>query len=177
MKTLLLLAFAIVCVARAAPAQTNAQINMEVRPFSNWTLTCLPPAAAGQPKRCSILQVVGSGPDNRQAVLAAAVNYDETPLPPTFQFRFSGNADPKAGMAFRVDEGPIMEIAIASCDGRTCTAKALFAEPVESQFRSGQRALIALRVADGQQVTLPLPLDGFAPALDELRRELRNPPQ
>ncbi len=155
--------------APAAPAPAAAAPERTVSQYGDWSLTCI--QATGQPRRCE----VGLQLQDQQRRLGAAVAIGrlsrETPMrlvvvvPP--------NVRVSAPLRLVLDADT--SLAFAACTNNGCVAELEMRDDVLVRRLRARAAenpgRLEWKDAGGNDVALPLPVRGFAAAMDALGRE------
>ena len=157
--------------APAAPAAAAAAPERTVSQYGDWSLTCV--QAAGQPRRCE----VGLQLQDQQRRLGAAVAVGrmsrETPMrlvvvvPP--------NVRVSAPLRLVLEANETTSLPFAVCTNNSCVAELEMRDEVLVRRLRNRAAenpgRLEWKDAGGNDVALPLPVRGFAAAMDALGRE------
>ena len=163
-------------VAAALAATATAPLAAAPEPeqrFGAWGLTCMSAAPDSRSQTCVLSQVVRVGRDGGGIVLGVTIDHFDSSAIPTIHFRFTAEADRRAGIGIKIGQRPEMRLPIADCDARRCEAAGRLSGDALSIFRSGEAAQVAFIGPGGRQVTAPLSLADLSAALEALR--LRQP--
>jgi invasion protein IalB len=74
-----------------------------------------------------------------------------------------------SGLSLRVDAGQALTVAIERCDQNGCYAGGPIADDFLAALKAGQTLNVTMRAPDGQDLSLAVPLAGFAPGYDAVR--------
>ena len=74
-----------------------------------------------------------------------------------------------SGLALKVDGGKVLTVAIERCDQNGCYAGGPMADDLLAALKAGQTLDVTMRAADSQDLSLAVPLAGFAPGYDAIR--------
>jgi invasion protein IalB len=74
-----------------------------------------------------------------------------------------------SGLSLRVDAGQALTVAIERCDQNGCYAGGPIADDFLAALKAGQTLNVTMRAPDGQDLSLAVPLAGFAPGYDAIR--------
>ena len=75
----------------------------------------------------------------------------------------------RPGVAMKIDERDQMNYDVNYCDPNGCVVLTEFPTEEIEAMKTGQSAFIGMRSATGQDITVPITLQGFTAALDALR--------
>jgi len=161
------IAFVALAFLCAMPAPANAEANPPQR-FGAWSVECKPRVTNGE-NPCVASQIVAADAAAKQVVLGVMVAPTPGETLPHIIFRFSPGANIKAGAGVKIDQQEAFRIPITQCDTHICEVRSLMPEALLSQMRSGKLLLFAYFL-EKQQMTTPVPLDGFDAAFAALQK-------
>jgi invasion protein IalB len=74
-----------------------------------------------------------------------------------------------SGLSLKIDAGQALTVAIERCDQNGCYAGGPIADDFLAALKAGQTLNVTMRAPDGQDLSLAVPLAGFAPGYDAIR--------
>lgn len=151
----------------AEPQQTTAV-------FGDWTLRCVRSGEGVQSKRhCEITQTLQLQGQS-QAIAQLAVGRVDAGQPLRFVALLAPNVSFPSTVRVAIDdnEPQPLELTWRRCIPSTCVADAELPQAATNQMRArGEGGKLLFRDAAGRDLTVPISLRGFAPALDALGKE------
>ena len=143
--------------------------------FKQWTLNCATPTAAGSTIKpqpfCLIHHEVHPETDKTKTVMIATTRYIGKDRTLAMILRLPPVTNLQKGVIFNIDKNPGYKAKIASCTPELCTSLFQINDDVLKQLKSGTQMTIAFALTNGQPpMKLTLPLDGYGPAFDALKK-------
>ncbi len=154
-----------------APAAAAAAPERTVSQYGDWSMTCAQPA--NQPRRCE----VGLSMQDQQRRIGAAVAFGRTnkESPMRIVMQVPVNARVSAPMRVVLEANEVTLVPFAACTPGGCFAELELRDDVMLRRMRARNADAPGRIewkdAGGNDVALPLPVRGFAAAMDALARE------
>ena len=151
-------------------------VKPQTKVFKSWTFECATPApAAGattQPKPfCIVHHEIPSQNDKTKTLLIATSRYIGKDRKLAMILRLPPVTNLQKGVVFNIDTNPAYKAKIVSCTPQLCTSLFEITDDMLKQLRAGVIMNIEFAVTNGQPlVKLTLPLDGYATALDALKK-------
>lgn len=149
--------------APAAPAATDAPAVVET-PMS-WPVMCNTP---GDPATCVAIQALGIA-DTDQRLLTVMLQSDGAEGENIILQLPHGLLFP-AGVQLSVDGGAPVQASLTTSDVSGAYAGATLTEDLSAAMRAGQDLTVTFTSVEGEQIDIPVPLQGFAAAQDARRQ-------
>ena len=167
--TTLCLALHIASVSAATGLPGGASSLSET--YGNWTVSCLVQKQdEAQKVLCSMSQQQVD--DKRQRALAVELSPDKSGASGAFVLPFGLNLS--AGAVLQIDETTADKaVAFSTCLPAGCIVPASFDTAKTDALSKGQNLSVLIQSADGKDLKLAVPLDGFASAIKRTRELLK----
>lgn len=139
--------------------------------YGNWTVSCLVQKQdEAQKVLCSMSQQQVD--DKRQRALAVELSPDKSGASGAFVLPFGLNLS--AGAVLQIDETTADKaVAFSTCLPAGCIIPASFDAAKTDVLSKGQNLFVLIQSADGKDLKLTVPLDGFASAIKRTRELLK----
>jgi invasion protein IalB len=145
----------------------------DVTRYGSWGLRC-----QSQPKEnCAITQIVTEDKAGKRPVLS--IFSDIAGRPPHLAFRFTKDVNPRYGIGLKVGSYKPRTYKMFGCDKNVCEARVPMTRDLLEEIRASKMAIFAFALSNGQQMSVPVALDGFGNAWlalsDKYRAAQRKP--
>ncbi|MGE0719088.1 MAG: invasion associated locus B family protein [Alphaproteobacteria bacterium] len=150
----------------ALAQQRGAAPAAQPQAFGSWQRGC---EKTGRTEICSLRQFVAPKDRPNNPLVVVAIGRLAPDRKMAMVFKLPVQIDRAAGIAFRVDENPIIQIPVQSCDAGSCTAAVTLPDDQLKQLRAGKQAIVAFRGPQGQAGALPVSLQGLSRGLASLK--------
>ncbi|QYM72582.1 invasion associated locus B family protein [Pseudochrobactrum sp. Wa41.01b-1] len=167
--TVIVLILNIISVSAATGLPGGASSLSET--YGNWTVSCLVQKQdEAQKVLCSMSQQQVD--DKRQRALAVEISPDKSGASGVFVLPFGLNLS--AGAVLQIDETTADKaVAFSTCLPAGCIVPASFDTAKTDALSKGQNLSVLIQSADGKDLKLAVPLDGFASAIKRTRELLK----
>lgn len=128
--------------------------------FGAWGLEC-----PKGPDSCRLSQRVAADPQGKTIVLGVMGDARRNWL----QFRFSPDAAFDQGVGIRIDSGKPARYPMHGCDNKICEARVPVSAALLKSASTAKTMTFAFIYASGQQISLPVAMDGFTRGWAALR--------
>lgn len=133
--------------------------------FGSWSLEC-------KNQRCFLSQMLMIKAGEKIGVaggLSVAMTDQKRTI---LTLRFSKDARLKSGLGIKVDGNKALRAKIIGCDKKVCETNLMMDKTLISEMEAGKTMqVVFINDKTNKQVTLPFSLNGFKPAIDELRKQ------
>lgn len=138
----------------------NSQANYN-GVFGSWSVSC-------GTQNCAMTQMVAKDAAGKEVMLGVSINFAFKSDFGIMIVRLPKIADKEAGLGIKVDENKAIRLPISSCSDIACQTIIKIDQALIDEFSSGKVAKYAYALNNKKQMILPISLDQFAAAYDEL---------
>ncbi|MFO1067612.1 MAG: invasion associated locus B family protein [Geminicoccaceae bacterium] len=134
-----------------------------------WSTRCVSEARAVAPACTAEQTVLVRQQQNNQVLLTLRLQAPASRSPLTFSVQTPLGLLLPAGLTLQVDETPPLTLPLQTCDNAGCYAATPLNDELARAYGAGGRLRIGLQTAAGETLTIEIPLEGFAEALERIR--------
>jgi invasion protein IalB len=153
-----------------APVATDALQELpKLKPSTNpaWVSRCMSDSRNG-PVVCSIEESVVLA-NTGQAVANVVVRTQTNPKEPIMTIRVPAGFYLPAGINVQIDDSKPLPATLQTCDGQGCYAEMQLNSDTIAALKRGKQLSLIMQNLAKTKITLPLPLDNFAQALQKIQ--------
>jgi len=153
-------------------ASSEPQVKIKDR-HQDWTVRCKMASqqAFGSGDICEMYQQVDEQ-ESQQTVLEIVIGYPSEGEQPVALFFLPLGIRLPPGVELRVDENEPVRFPIQLCSRNGCRADIELTSALVTQMRAGSEAVLVIADPQGRGVGLPLSLQGFSAALDDVQSSI-----
>lgn len=135
---------------------------------SGWVSRCNATSRDGG-LSCELEIRIGLQADGRQITRMTVQQGPDLSQPPGVVFQLPHGLFNPAGLRLSVDNEPAIDLPIQTCDAVGCYAGTPLTEALEAELSSGERLTVTFQDLSGNDIAVPVVLDGFKDGLDAIR--------
>jgi invasion protein IalB len=153
-----------------APALSQSTPTTTVH--GSWSVEC-----SDQGKRCAATQKVATDKAGQQTVLGVILEPAIGKADAQLTFRMTNTAYVPAGAGIKIGNNKPLRAPISSCDDKVCEVRAWLTPELKRQMRTEKLMIFAYFMDAKRQVSLPVSLNGFPAAMDQLAKVQARAPK
>jgi invasion protein IalB len=163
----MLAALAVLPTAAALAGEQETAVTAPAAPAAGWEPHC---TSAGRtaPATCTLEQRLVVQ-ETGQPFVTLTVRVPAEPRRPFLAVQTPLGLHLPSGLSLKIDAGQALTVAIERCDQNGCYAGGPIADDFLAALKAGQTLNVTMRAPDGQDLSLAVPLAGFAPGYDAIR--------